>query len=93
MIKSFRHRGLKRLYERGDRGKIRADHIDKVERIIARLDEAPHAAHMDLPGFKLHELKGNRAGTWAVWVSGNWRITFRFNNQGDATNVNYEDYH
>jgi proteic killer suppression protein len=68
MIVGFRHKGLKRLYEKGDRRKVSADHVDKIERILARLDEAKEPGNMDLPGFRLHPLRGDLAGlrraTW-----------------------------
>lgn len=92
MIRSFRHKGLRKLYEDGDRSKIRPDLMEKVERILARLDEASSVEHMALPGFKLHSLKGGLKNFWAVSVSGNWRIIFRFN-AGDAFDVDLMDYH
>ena len=92
MIRSFRHRGLKRLYERGDRSRVGAGHADKVERILARLDEAASVQGMALPGFRLHPLKGDLRGFWAVSVSGNWRIVFRFDS-GQAYDVDMIDYH
>jgi proteic killer suppression protein len=92
MIRSFRHRGLKRLYERGERRHLRPDQVDKIERILARLDEAGDESHMDLPGFRLHPLKGDLAGFWAVTVHANWRLTFRFAD-GHAHDVDLVDYH
>jgi proteic killer suppression protein len=92
VIRSFRHRGLKRLYERGDRSRIGAEHADKIERILARLDEASNVRDMALPGFRLHPLKGDLRGFWAVSVSGNWRIVFRFES-GQAYDVDLIDYH
>jgi len=92
MIVSFRHKGLKLLFEKGDRRKVLSDHVDKVERILARLDEASEVGNMDLPGFRLHPLKGDLAGYWSVTVSGNWRIVFRFEG-GHASNVDLIDYH
>ncbi len=92
MIRSFRHRGLKRLYEKDQRRGLRADHVDRIARILARLDEADAPGKMDLPGFKLHSLKGNLEGFWAVSVSGNWRIVFRFEG-GHAYDVDLTDYH
>jgi len=83
---------LKRLYERGDRSKIRADLVDKVERILARLDQALVIEDMDLPGYRLHELKVDLKGFWSVRVSGNWRIIFRFES-GKARDVEMIDYH
>jgi proteic killer suppression protein len=78
MIENFKDRRLKRLYERGDRSKIRADLVDKVERILARLDQALVIEDMNLPGYRLHELKGDLKGFWSVSISGNWRIIFHF---------------
>lgn len=92
MILSFRHKGLKLLFEKADRRKLLADHADKCERILARLDEATDISHMDLPGFRLHPLKGNFAGFWCVTVSSNWRIIFRFEG-GHAREVDLIDYH
>ena len=92
MIESFRHKGLKLLFERGDRSKLPATLTDKIERILARLDEAAEVRNMDLPGYRLHPLKGSLAGFWAVSVSGNWRIIFRFE-AGRASAVDLVDYH
>jgi len=92
MIENFKDRRLKRLYERGDRSKIRADLVDKVERILARLDQALVIDDMNLPGYRLHELKGDLKGFWSVSLSGNWRIIFRFEN-GKAYDVEMIDYH
>jgi proteic killer suppression protein len=68
------------------------DHVDKIQRILARLDEAAQVRNMDLPGFRLHPLKGDLAGYWSVAVSGNWRIVFRFE-VGHASDVDLIDYH
>lgn len=92
MIENFKDRRLKRLYERGDRSKIRADLVDKVERVLARLDQALVIEDMNLPGYRLHELKGDLKGFWSVSISGNWRIIFRFEN-GKARDVEMIDYH
>ena len=92
MILGFRHRGLERLYERGDRRRVSPGHVARVERILARLDEAAKPGDMDLPGFGLHPLKGGLAGHWAVRVSGNWRIVFRFDGS-DVRDVDLIDYH
>ena len=92
MIGSFRHKGLRRLFEGDDRRGVNASHADKIERILARLDAAEDVRHMALPGFRLHPLKGDLKGFWAVSVSGNWRITFKFVGK-DADAVDYEDYH
>ena len=92
MIKRFRHRGLKRLFERGDPSRVRPDQLEKIENILAVLDRASNPADMDLPGFRLHPLKGDYAGFWAVTVRANWRVVFRFES-GDATDVDLVDYH
>jgi proteic killer suppression protein len=92
MIVSFRHKGLKLLFEKGDRRRVLSEHVSKVERILARLDEASEISNMDLPGFRLHPLKGDLVGRWSVTVSGNWRIVFRFE-AGNAADVDLVDYH
>jgi proteic killer suppression protein len=92
MIRSFKHRGLKRLYERGDRSGIRPDLLDTVEDIVARLDESDGPQALKLPGYRLHPLKGSLDGFWSVTVRANWRIIFRF--QGtDVLDVELIDYH
>jgi proteic killer suppression protein len=92
MILSFRHKGLKLLFEKGDRRKVQSEYADKIERILARLEEASEPGSMDLPGFRLHSLKGDLAGFWSVTVSGNWRVVFRFEG-GQASDVDLIDYH
>ena len=92
MIRSFKHRGLRRFFETGSVSGIQASHAKRLRLILGRLHAAGKAQDMRLPGLRLHELKGNRTATWAVDVSGNWRVTFRFDDQ-DAEEVNYEDYH
>ncbi len=92
MIGSFRHKGVKALFEKNDRSKVRADQADKIRRILARLDQASEPDDMALPGYRLHPLKGDLAGFWAVSVSGNWRIVWRFDGQ-DAIDVDLIDYH
>jgi proteic killer suppression protein len=92
MIQSFRHKGLKLLIERGDRRKVQPRYVDKIERILARLEAASEASNMDLPVFRLHPLKGDLAGFWSVTVSGNWRPIFRFEG-GHASDVDLIDYH
>jgi toxin HigB-1 len=92
VIHSFRHKGLRQLYETGDRRRVLPDHADKIERILARLDQASLATDMGLPGHRLHPLKGRRARHWSVTVSGNWRIVFRFED-GHAFDVDLVDYH
>lgn len=92
MIKSISSRSLKRLYEKDDGSKIDAAHLRKVRNILSALEAASDDAELNLPGFHLHPLQGDRAGVWAITVRANWRITFRFE-RGDAFDVNYEDYH
>jgi toxin HigB-1 len=83
MIRHFRHRGLQRLFERGDRSRIHPDLVDKVERVLARLDAATEPEHMAAPGFGLHAMTGDMNGFWSVVISRNWRVIFRFED-GDA---------
>ena len=90
MIRRFRHRGLRRLYEDDDRRELNPQHADKIARILARLDQATKPDQLDLPGFRLHPLRGDLAGYWSITVSGNMRIIFRFE-QGDATDVDLVD--
>jgi len=92
MIRSFRHRGLKRLFERGEKGQVRADMLDKIENILAVLDRANDPEKMNLPGFRLHSLKGELRGFWAVTVRANWRIVWRFEG-ADAVDIDLIDYH
>ena len=92
MIIHFRHKGLQFLYERGNRRRVPSEHVDKIERILARLDKATIPAHMNLPGFRLHPLRGELAGFWAVSVSRNWRIVFRYEGE-HVTDVDLTDYH
>jgi len=92
MIRGFKHRGLKRLYEPGDRGGIRPDLLATVERILTVLDAATTPAALDLPRYHLHALNGDRRGWWAVTVRANWRIVFRFEGT-DAVDVELIDYH
>jgi len=92
VIRGFRHKGLRQLYDKGDRRKVLPAYADKIERIMARLDQAARPDDMDLPGYRLHPLKGSLAGFWSVTVSGNWRIVFRFED-GDVNDVDLIDYH
>ena len=92
MIKTFKNRALKKLYEKGDPSKIKADHVERVEDILFRLDNAMQPKDMDLPGWNLHKLSGKLKYFSAVWVSGNFRIWFRME-EGDAFDVDYGDYH
>ncbi|CAM2749707.1 type II toxin-antitoxin system RelE/ParE family toxin [Legionella worsleiensis] len=92
MIKSFKHKGLKKFFEKGDCSGIQSKHEKKIRLQLAALDTATVIEDMDLPGYNLHQLKGQRKDCWSIVVNGNWRITFEFEN-GDAYIVNYEDYH
>ena len=92
MIASFQHKGLKRFFETGSRADIQPAHSKRLRLQLAALNTAISIDDMDIPGFNLHPLKGQRKGIWSISVSGNWRITFRFEN-GNAHIVNYEDYH
>lgn len=92
MIRTFKHRGLKRLYEHGDQSQVSSKYLNRIEDIIARLDIAVSPHDLNLPGYGLHQLKGNLKGFWAVKVSGNWRIIFQFRD-GDAFDVNLIGYH
>lgn len=92
MIRKFKHSGLEKFFLRGTKSGIQAKHIDRIRLILGRLHAAIKPQDMNLPGLELHELRGRRKGIWAVKVSGNWRITFKFDGV-DAIDVNYEDYH
>jgi toxin HigB-1 len=92
MIKSFKDRRLKRLYERGDRSRVAPDMVERIENILAVLDAAATLEAINLPGFRLHALKGDLAGYWSVTVRANWRVIFRFEG-GDASDVELIDYH
>ena len=92
MIRSFKHRGLKRLYERDDRSGIRSDLVETVERIMTVLDTATTPQALDIPRYRLHPLKGDLKGFWSVTVRANWRIIFRFEGE-DALDVELIDYH
>ncbi len=92
MIRSFRHKGLEKFFLKGTKSGIQASHAPKLRLILGRLHASQGPADMNLPGLHLHQLGGDRRGTWSVRVSGNWRVTFRFS-EGDAEIVDYEDYH
>ncbi|GLS18293.1 protein killer protein [Labrys miyagiensis] len=92
MIVSFRHKGLEALYRTDSTRGVQAAHANKLRRILGSLDVAVEPADMDVPGFKLHSLKGDLRGHWSVWVNGNWRVTFRFVG-ADVELVDYQDYH
>jgi proteic killer suppression protein len=91
MIRTIRHKGLKRLFEDDDPRGVNPEHVEKLRDILATLHAAPAVTHMDLPGFRLHGLTGQMKGFWAVTVRANWRVIFRFDR--DAEEVDYVDYH
>ena len=92
MITSFIHKGLEHFYKTGKSSGIQSKHAKRLRLILTNLDQAESPNDMDLPGLRLHELKGRHKNIWSVSVSGNWRVTFRFIDR-DAEIVNYEDYH
>jgi proteic killer suppression protein len=92
VIGGFKHKGLRQLFEKGDHKGVQAEHVEKLENILAVLNRARKPEDMNLPGFKLHPLKGQSKGLWAVTVRANWRVIFRFD-QGDAVDVDLTDYH
>jgi proteic killer suppression protein len=92
MIRSFRHKGLKRLFEDDDVSKLPSDMAERIGIILAALESATTIEGLNRPSFRLHQLKGDRKGEWAVVVRANWRITFKFSN-GEASDVSFEDYH
>ncbi len=92
MIKSFKHKGLEKFFLKGTKSGIQAKHAKRLRLILGQLNASTSSADMDLPGLKLHELSGRKKGIWSVWVSGNWRVTFKFTEK-DAEVVDYEDYH
>jgi toxin HigB-1 len=92
VIKNFRHKGLSRYFEKNDRRGIDAKQSARIKRVIDALDQATSPEQLNIPGWRLHQLTGDRKGMWSVSVSGNWRITFEFSGT-DVANVNLEDYH
>ena len=92
MILSFSHKGLKRLFQDDDARGVQREHVEKLKNILAVLNRARSPEDMNLPGFRLHRLKGNRKDFWAATVRANWRVIFRFE-QGDAHDVDLIDYH
>lgn len=92
MIKTFKHKGLERFFNSGSARGIQANHINKLRMQLVALDTAQSIEDMDIPGYRLHALKGNKQGIWSIAVNGNWRVTFEFKD-GNAHIVNYEDYH
>jgi len=92
MISSFKHKGLQKFYETGNAAGIQSKHKKRIKLQLVALDTATCIEDMDIPGFELHQLKGNKKGIWSIKVNGNWRTTFKFED-GNVYIVNYEDYH
>ena len=92
MIQSFRHKGLRKFYESGSLAGIQPQHAKRLRMQLAALESAQTIEDMDIPGFRLHALKGSDRGRWSIWVNGNWRLTFEFRD-GQAHVLDYEDYH
>jgi proteic killer suppression protein len=92
MIISFKHKGLERFFKTGSKSGIQSNHEVKLQLILGRLNASAQPLDMNLPGLLLHQLTGDRSDTWAVKLSGNWRVTLQINGES-AENVNYEDYH
>ncbi len=92
MIQSIRQKGLKKFFESGSTAGIQPRHAKRLRMLLAALDTAQSIEDMDVPGFRLHPLKGSERGRWSVWVNGNWRLTFTFKD-GHASVLDYEDYH
>jgi len=92
MIKSFKHKGLEKFYQTGSKRGIQASHSNKIRMQLVALDTAQSLDDMDIPGYRLHQLSGERKNIWSITVNGNWRITFKFS-EGNVYILNYEDYH
>lgn len=92
MIKSFRHKGLRKLFETGSAAGVQPHHAKRLRLQLTALDSAQTIDDMEIPGFRLHPLKGEMAGRWSITVNGNWRVTFEFR-EGNAYVLDYEDYH
>ena len=92
MIIGFKHKGLEKFFGKGTKSGIQVKHAQLLRLILGRLSVSRNSKDMALPGLNLHGLTGDRKGTWSVKVSGNWRVTFRFEGE-DVTDVDYEDYH
>ena len=92
MIKSFRHKGLRRLFEAGNASGVQASHAKRLRLQLSALDTAHVVEDLDIPGFRLHPLKGAMKGRWSITVNGNWSVTFEFKD-GNAYLLDYEDYH
>ena len=91
MIRTFRHKGLKRLFEEDDPRGVNPEHVQTLRDILATINAAPTLAHLNQPGLRLHPLKGQMKGFWSITVRANWRVIFRFDD--GAEDVDYVDYH
>ena len=92
MIQLFRHKGLRKFFESGSAAGIQPHHAKRLRMQLTALDTAQSIEDMNIPGYRLHPLKGEERGRWSVWVNGNWRLTFEFK-EGHAYLLDYEDYH
>ncbi len=92
MVKTFRHKGLKRLFEKDNPSGVRVDQAARIRDVLSQLEQALQATDLDLPGYRLHALKGDLQGYWSVTISSNWRILFRFED-GAALDIDLVDYH
>ncbi len=92
MIQSFRHKGLRRFFESGGTAGVQPHHAKRLRMLLAALDTSQSIEDMNVPGFRLHPLKGPERGRWSVWVNGSWRLTYEFR-EGQAYVLDYEDYH
>jgi len=92
VILSFKHKGLRKFYETGSKAGIQANQGNRLRILLTALDTAVKIIDMDIPGFNLHRLRGKRKDIWSILISGNWRLTFRFEN-GNVLTLDYEDYH
>ena len=92
MIQSIQHKGLRKFFDAGSNAGIQPAHVKRLRMILTALDTALVIDDMQIPGFRLHALKGSERGRWSVWVNGNWRVTFEFRD-GHAHVLDYEDYH
>lgn len=92
MIKSFKHKGLEKFYESGSTRGIQAKHAKKLKMQLAALDTAQSLDDMDIPGYRLHQLTGDKRGIWSITVNANWRLSFEFED-GNVYILSYEDYH
>ncbi|MFA7240398.1 MAG: type II toxin-antitoxin system RelE/ParE family toxin [Sulfuricellaceae bacterium] len=92
MLETFKHKGLEVFFTEGDRRLLSPQHVGRIKRILDLLNDAAKVEELNIPGYELHPLKGDRKGEWSMKISGNWRIVFCFED-GNAFDVNLEDYH